>query len=330
MPSVRLSSTSVHALDAGWFTMPERFFLHPVDDERRKKLVPSLAFLIQHQSADSDRPLRILFDLGLRRDISQYSKPIQEHLVTRQPLYTSSSVEESLAQGGLSPGDVDMVVLSHLHWDHVGTPSSFWRSLFIIGSGGVELLRGTKAGGSSHNHFEPGLLPWQRILELRAPGAARNGPSGCDEGGQEVCHGLQAAQELRGRAWAPFGPFDQTLDMCGDGSVHVVWAPGHLSGHINLLVRKDDGTYVYLAGDAAHDMRLLLGEKDIATWQDDRHPGQVCCIHQDRDVAKQTLARIREAMSGTSDLGQCEVVLTHDEVWAAQAMADDRFFPGCM
>ncbi|KXJ88651.1 beta-lactamase-like protein [Microdochium bolleyi] len=316
MPSVRLSSTSVHALDAGWFTMPERFFLHPVDDERRKKLVPSLAFLIQHRSADSERPQRILFDLGLRRDILQYSKPIQEHLITRQPLYTSSSVEESLAQGGLSPGDVDMVILSHLHWDHVGTPSAFERSLFIIGSGGVELLRGVKAGGSSHNHFEPGLLPWQRIVELPAPGTARSGPS--------------AAQELRGRAWAPFGPFDQTLDMFGDGSIHVVWAPGHLSGHINLLVRKDDGTYVYLAGDAAHDMRLLLGEKDIATWQDDRHPGQVCCIHQDKVVAKQTLARIREAMSGTSDLGQCEVVLAHDEIWAAQAIADERFLPGCM
>ena len=103
---------SVHALPAGHFTLPEYQFVQPVSRDSRKT-VPSLAFLIQHQNIYTRRWTRIVFDLGLRRDINRYPIEIQKHTSTRQPLTTHPDVVESLARGGLTPDDIDFVLYSH-------------------------------------------------------------------------------------------------------------------------------------------------------------------------------------------------------------------------
>jgi hypothetical protein len=111
------ATVSVHALSAGHFTLPEYQFVHPVSRDARKT-VPSLAFLIQHDDTQSGKRTRIVFDLGLRRDISRYAPAIQKHTTTRQPMTTDPDVVKSLALGGLTPGDIDYVLYSH-----VGTQS---------------------------------------------------------------------------------------------------------------------------------------------------------------------------------------------------------------
>ena len=103
---------TVHALSAGHFTLPEYQFVQPVSENARRK-VPSLAFLLQHHDSRTDRQTRIVFDLGLRRDVSRYDPAIQKHLATRQPMSTYPDVVESLAQGGLNPNDIDFVFYSH-------------------------------------------------------------------------------------------------------------------------------------------------------------------------------------------------------------------------
>jgi hypothetical protein len=106
-------TVSVHALSCGHFTLPEYQFVHPVSRDARKS-VPSLGFLIQHQDAITGRMTRIIFDLGLRRDLKRYSAPIQKHIETRQPLTTDPDVTKSLARGGLEPTDIDYVLYSHV------------------------------------------------------------------------------------------------------------------------------------------------------------------------------------------------------------------------
>lgn len=112
-PPADEAKVTVHALSAGHLTLPEKFFVHPSDVTARRT-VPSLAFLIQHEDPASRRKTRLLFDLGLRRDVKRYADPLQKHIETRQPLTTNPNVVESLAKGGLSPNDIDFVIYSHV------------------------------------------------------------------------------------------------------------------------------------------------------------------------------------------------------------------------
>jgi hypothetical protein len=104
---------SVHALSAGHFTLPEHQFVHPISKDARKR-VPSLAFLVQHHHRGTGKVTRIVFDLGLRKDVKRYAAPIQKHIETRQPLDTRPDAVESLAKGGLRPVDIDFVIYSHV------------------------------------------------------------------------------------------------------------------------------------------------------------------------------------------------------------------------
>jgi hypothetical protein len=116
------ATVQVHALSAGHFSIPEVQFISPTTSEARKT-VPSLCFLIQHRSIYTGQTTRIVFDLGLRRDINRYSEPIRNHVRTRQPLTTDPDTVKSLRRGGLAADDIDYVILSHVrfsfHWLHL-------------------------------------------------------------------------------------------------------------------------------------------------------------------------------------------------------------------
>ena len=72
-----------------------------------------MAFLIQHKN-QTGRVTRILFDLGLRRDLKRYPPPIQKHTENRRPIETSPDVVQNLARGGLTPSDIDYIIFSHV------------------------------------------------------------------------------------------------------------------------------------------------------------------------------------------------------------------------
>lgn len=315
-------SVTVHALSAGHLTLPEAFFITPLDDHSARSTVPSLSFLIQHTSQETGKTTRIVFDLGIRKRITDYAEPIYKHTRTRQPLSGEPDTISSLGQGGLSPDDIDLVMFSHLHWDHIGTPSDYPQSTYVIGPGAMSLVNGEKSpSNGSHSHFEEGLLPAERTIELHDTNTATREYNHLDPKTSELI-------SLFTKPWTSKAPFEDAMDIFNDGSVYIVSAPGHLDGHINLLCRLDSRKYVYLAGDACHDRRLLTGDKDIATWTDPAFPGRVCCIHSDREAAKRTLGTIRTAMEDSMELGEVEVVLAHDAAWEKDAKGRGRFFPG--
>ena len=70
--------------------------------------------MIVHRNQETDQTTRIVFDLGLRRDVKRYSSPIQKHVETRQPMTTLPDVTASLAAGGLTPDDIDYIIYSHV------------------------------------------------------------------------------------------------------------------------------------------------------------------------------------------------------------------------
>ncbi|KAI1735206.1 beta-lactamase-like protein [Xylaria scruposa] len=309
-----LPTVQVHALSAGHFTLPEEQFVYPASTGARKT-VPSLAFLIQHKNRTSGKTTRIVFDLGLRRVVERYPEPIQRHLATRRPLTTDPDVVKSLRAGGLTPEDIDFVFYSHVHWDHVGEPQDLPHSTFVVGYGALDVLAGkSKSLRGSHSFFESDLLDPARTIELPDPAGGSEGNTAASQFSNTI--------NVRG-PWVELEGLPATLDVFRDGSLYVVDAPGHLPGHINLLARtiQEDGStgWVYLAGDACHDRRILRGEKAISEWLDVH--GHVCCIHADRAKADETIERVRDL-----ERKGVEVILAHDVEWEDDVANAKRFF----
>ncbi|KAL2839397.1 beta-lactamase-like protein [Aspergillus pseudoustus] len=275
---------TVSPINGGEITLPERSFVFPSADSA--VTVPSLSFLITHPATRGETKHRlILFDLGLRARLRDYMKEQQAHLGSRRPYVLGPGVAQSLRQGGLDPGDIDTVILSHVHYDHHGDPADFRNAHFFVGAGSLSLLRHGLGIRASHQFFDPDLFrDSSPVTEFPLPGTT---------------------------PWKGLGPFQAVLDFFGDGSLYVVDAPGHLPGHINLLCRVGAAKWVYLGGDSCHDLRLLSGERKIATWVDDYgHPG---CIHVDREGAEETISRIRRLQQLKG--GEVEVVMAHDVEW---------------
>jgi hypothetical protein len=386
---------TVHALSAGFLDWPDQYFVQPCLEGARTK-APSLAFLIQHHSPKTGKQTRIVFDLGIRKNIDTYPEALKKHIANHLSVITEPDVSDSLRLGDLSPKDIDFVVLSHVHWDHVGTPSDFGVSRFVVGNGslGLSVSAGNPPPAGSTSFFEADLLPPERTTELPGVDEKVEGRSG---GGRDtvVCSGFpgdiiestiveyfsqsvgpvksvelvvedgggvatfsfvnpddagKAVDAVNGITvdgkplrvervngfdtnkgepfsnlkWQKFGPLRNVIDVFSDGSVCLVNSPGHLDGHLNLLARLGPGKFLYLAGDACHDRRILRKELGIATWKN-LH-GEVCCIHSDKEATEKTI----ELIIGLEKMDGVEVVLAHDVEWLNRESNKERFWPGKM
>lgn len=311
---------TISALDSGQLTLPEKLFVTDADPDKRAT-VPSLSFLIRHPSKSSSGrdTTNLVFDLGVARDVKSYPQAMQSHIANRQPTIHHPDTADSLRLGDLDPAtDIDIVMLSHVHWDHVGTPSDFVNSEFVVGSGTLHLLENGAPPHYPKEIFDPNLLPRETTKELPPTDS-------------QSTIAIAASAQTKHK-WTPLFSFPAAADFFGDGSVYIIDAPGHLFGHINLLCRTGPGKWVYLGGDCCHDVRILTGERDVALY-DDGH-GQLRSVHVDTDRAKDTLRKIRpllkkgEVVEEGGEKVEVEVIVAHDGDWRANNK--DRFLPGTL
>jgi len=82
----------------------------PGETETIKSPVPCL--LIEHPVLG-----RILYDTGLDDDWDKTGSPLMKR---HYPVAASETVVSALSKLGLTPDDIDILVLSHLHFDHAG------------------------------------------------------------------------------------------------------------------------------------------------------------------------------------------------------------------
>ena len=295
LPSPNPAQAYVHAsvLEAGHLLIAEKFILHG-SSPTKSNMVPSMAFLLRHSQSNK----KIIFDLGIRTDYQNFPPAILKIIQELIPVEVPIDAVESLRRGGLEPKDIDIIILSHVHFDHVGDPDLFPSSHFVVGDDSKELL----AQGYSPNDTEPAIdsrFTKNLLPEDRTTFVSRND-------------------------WTPLGPFPRTHDFFGDGSVYLVDAPGHLGGHLNLLVRTSaNGSWLFLGGDSAHDVRLLTGAGEIAMFPH-AGTGALICLHANAELAKVHISRIRKLSEDPKVL----VLIAHDWVWYEENKDKGVMFPG--
>jgi hypothetical protein len=106
-PSTDQTYVTVSPIAGGFITLAEQFFVSPAIQDA-KRTVPSLTFLVTHPrtsafGADSSKPFRMMFDLGLRRAKERYPKHLQRHIDGRAPHHLPPGVAAQLKTGGLVP-----------------------------------------------------------------------------------------------------------------------------------------------------------------------------------------------------------------------------------
>ncbi|KAH7908591.1 beta-lactamase-like protein [Hygrophoropsis aurantiaca] len=288
LPSASQAYMDVSALEAGHLRVPFDFIVAGADPSEFM-YCPSLAFCLRHSEAGS----KIVFDLGVRQDAEVYPPKVQSMLDRGFLVNVNQSVAESLIKGGIPPDEVDAVVVSHLHWDHVGDPAPFTKATFVVGDGCRELL----TSGYPLNPESPFLA--NSIPSDRAHFVTQS------EFGTSI------------------GPFPRALDYFGDGSMFIIDSPGHLPGHVTILARtSNDGAWIFLGGDAAHDFRLITAEKDVAYSVD--ICGHVTCAHLNRDVAVETIRRIGALL----EIPRVQILIAHDYTWYEANKDGPAFLPG--
>ncbi|KAI0717290.1 beta-lactamase-like protein [Cerioporus squamosus] len=266
----------VSAFDAGHINMLLGQLVDVAKGDEMTDL-PVLSFLLRHSRTGDI----LLFDLGIRPDVENYSTGALELSRKMGMTLQGRDIPAALERGGVSRADVKRVVLSHIHFDHTGFPRAFPNATFILGNGACKII--AEQGPEYKNTLYAVDVDLERTVfvnpELEIPATAKN------------------------EVWAPLGPLPRALDVYGDSSLYIVDAPGHIPGHLNIMARTSaDGGWVYLGGDSAHDWRLLTGEAGIGCHH------RWGCIHEDRAKAEETIERIK-ALVATP---RVRVLLAHD------------------
>ncbi|MFK7929705.1 MAG: MBL fold metallo-hydrolase [Myxococcota bacterium] len=182
------------------------------------RLLPARFAIIEHSSGI------IVFDTGfhpsLRERLGGVAKAYNRVVPWRCP--PEQAVGARLRSLGFDPDDVQLLVLSHMHADHV----SGWVDLqncplALTRKAWQHLQSGGRIERGRHGYFRellPSSLPAHtRWLDPPEPGLD-----------------LEASCE----------------DLLGDGSIGVVALPGHAPGQVGLVLRPPSGPNILLAADA--------------------------------------------------------------------------------
>lgn len=94
-----------------------KFRLVQWEDEAEMVVSPAVAILIQHPTLGN-----ILYDTGNCHEHQTLYTPEMKH---NYPVTECISVKEALAAKGLTPDDIDRIIISHLHFDHAAGLKDF-------------------------------------------------------------------------------------------------------------------------------------------------------------------------------------------------------------
>lgn len=130
-----------------------------------------------------------------------------------------------LHEMGIDPiKDVKKVIMTHLHTDHAGGLHHFPNSEIFIEKNEFSAASGT--GGILAGYLPHRWPKWLNPTLISLPNVS-------------------------------FFNFDQSHAVTKDGKIRIVNTPGHVAGHISVIVEMDDVFY-FLAGDTSYTQENML------------------------------------------------------------------------
>lgn len=176
--------------------------------------IPVGYYVIEHPKGT------VLYDTGNNDKIIEDPSYWGPNFPGAQPVNTPDvAIDVQLQKIGLTPDDIDYVVVSHMHLDHAGNVAKFPNSTLIIQQ--EEIYYGMWPDDPFTGPFIP-----QDAWVLRAPVGST----------QPNVMSMVTLQ-------------DEDFDIFGDGSVIVKSWQGHTKGHQAMLVRLPETGSVILVGD---------------------------------------------------------------------------------
>jgi glyoxylase-like metal-dependent hydrolase (beta-lactamase superfamily II) len=191
-------------------------------------LLPIVAFLVEHPGAGP-----FLVDTGFHPSVATNPKENIGRLMARFgniQMRPDQAISAQLRARGMDPRELGLVVMTHLHFDHASAVSEFTGARFVLAKG-----------------------EWAAI---HARDAAMNGYVR-----KHVAHAVDFAEiDYDAPAIDSYSTFARSFDLFGDGSVRLVFTPGHTLGHQSLVLRLRDRE-VLVTGDAIYFLATLEDEK---------------------------------------------------------------------
>ncbi len=244
------ASVAVEPLVAGHVTWPRTMMVSPGGRLVTLKLaralltgkgavtIPVPAFLIRHPSAGA-----ILVDTGLHPSVATDPKENFGSLarfgdLTLEP---GEDVPSQLRKLGLDPGEIPVVLMTHLHLDHTSAISEFPNSTFVVSetewnfaaNGPKPLLNGYRRA-----HFDYAFD--YRTVDFNRANV---------------------------NSYAGFG---RAFDLFGDGSIRLAYTPGHSAGHTSVIARLAERDFV-IGGDCVYVEGQLDGSEPGQPRPQDAH-----------------------------------------------------------
>jgi len=192
--------------------------------------IPVYVAVLQHPTAGT-----ILFDTGYAGhyfDATQHFPFRMMSTILPVAIKAKWTIAAQLAASGIAPAEVQWIMLSHLHNDHVAGLKDFPSAKIVCKrSGYYDGMLRLSDFNQARKGFLPALLPDD--FEARST----------------FIEDLPAMTEV-----PPFGP---CVDFLGDGSILFIPLEGHCRGQIGALLTMADGRQVLLAADACYLSRSL-------------------------------------------------------------------------
>jgi glyoxylase-like metal-dependent hydrolase (beta-lactamase superfamily II) len=218
----------IHALSTGTVRCKQSFLFARSGPMRQLSIfmpgefsdpLPIHIWVIEHEGQ------RILVDTGETREVNDV--PFAKFAVA-----PDEELPNALGSIGLTIDDIDTVVLTHMHGDHMDGATHLGDKPVMVHDAEVA-------------HANSGMSKFfAKVLKQPIP-AGINWQQFTLDGG-------------------PFGAFATSRKLTDDGRVRIVATPGHTPGHVSVICIDDDDRHVFIAGDATDSLEQLRSRRHDA------------------------------------------------------------------